>query len=299
MNTIPLLLNPAAGSLHTSGLRAWLSAHEEEFRLIPTRSAEHLTETAARLAAEGEPIVAAAGGDGTLMCAAQGLMGSACALGILPSGTMNVFARELGIGSRNFDRALAAMRSGSPAQVDIFTVNDKRFLQMAGFGPDARIIQLITPGMKKRIGAAAHLLTGLKVMTEHLPAVTLHLPDGRTYRGKQIIFGNGKRYAGPGKLFRGAAYDDGLLDAAIFHQCLPGIIAESLCCMLLSGGTDRNTSFMTNVLQLSEGIIEADGGLPYQLDGDYVATLQPGEQAHITRLPQRLRVCVPDLPNAQ
>ena len=63
--------------------------------------------------------------------------------------------------------------------------------------------------------------------------------------------------------------------------------------MLLSGGTDRNTSFMTHVIQLAEGTIEADGCLPYQLDGDYVATLRPGEQAHIARLPQRLSVCVP------
>ena len=102
---IPLLINPKAGSLFRSGFKKWLKNHRDEFRLVPTRSAADLTEKAAKLAAKGEAVVAAAGGDGTLMGAAAGLIGTGTALGIVPCGTMNVFSRELGIGSRRFDVA--------------------------------------------------------------------------------------------------------------------------------------------------------------------------------------------------
>ncbi|MBR5878328.1 MAG: hypothetical protein IKY91_02160, partial [Akkermansia sp.] len=70
---IPLLINPKAGSLFRSGLKAWLDDHRDAFRAVPTRSAEDLTCKARELAESGEPVVAAAGGDGTLMGAAQGL----------------------------------------------------------------------------------------------------------------------------------------------------------------------------------------------------------------------------------
>ena len=140
--TVPLLINPKAGSLFRSGLKAWLDEHRDDFTLVPTRSAEDLTERARELAEAGEPVIAAAGGDGTLMNAAQGLVGTNAALGILPCGTMNVFSRELGIGSRRFDVALDAIKNGARQEVDIFTVNDRPFLQMAGFGPDASIVKL-------------------------------------------------------------------------------------------------------------------------------------------------------------
>jgi diacylglycerol kinase family enzyme len=106
----PLLINPKAGSLFRSGLKAWLDAHRDDFREVHTKSAEDLTQKARELAESGEPVIAAAGGDGTLMGAAQGLVGTGAALGILPCGTMNVFARELGIGSRQFDIAMEAIK---------------------------------------------------------------------------------------------------------------------------------------------------------------------------------------------
>ena len=214
----PLLINPKAGSLFRSGLQTWLDAHRDDFREVHTQSAEDLTNKARELAESGEPVVAAAGGDGTLMGAAQGLIGTGAALGILPCGTMNVFARELGIGSRQFDIALEAIKGDKRQEVDIFAVNGKPFLQVAGFGPDARAIELITPALKKHLGAAAHAVTGLKVALEKPPVITLTMPDGETIKGTQIIMGNGKRYGGEAHLFAEASYEDGRLDAAIIDQ---------------------------------------------------------------------------------
>lgn len=293
---IPLLINPKAGSLFRSGLKAWLDDHRADFRVIPTKSAAHLTEKAAELAAAGEPIVAVAGGDGTLMNAAQGLVGTSAAMGILPCGTMNVFAREIGIGSRRFDLALQAMRSHTRQQVDIFAVNGRPFLQMAGFGPDAAIIKRITPKLKKNLGAAAHVVTAVKVAVERHAAITLTLPDGEQIEATQIILGNGKRYGGEAHLFADARYDDGLIDVAAIQMESVGILYEVINYMVQNGATEKNTTDFTKLRQVTSCDITADAKLPYQLDGDYVATLAPGEVAHIEKLPDSLTVCVLDTP---
>lgn len=291
--SIPLLINPKAGSLFRSGLKSWLDEHRDSFALVPTSSAEDLTVKARELAEAGEPIVAAAGGDGTLMCVAQGLAGTNAALGILPCGTMNVFARELGIGSRRFNIALEAMEQGVRQNVDIFTVNGRPFLQMAGFGPDARIVRLITPGMKKRFGAFSHVLTAFRVAMESHPLITVKLPDGEEVCGTQVILGNGKRYGGEAHLFAQARYDDGKLDAVMVHEESIPILYELISCMLQRGATRRNISEFTQVRAFPSCEITADGRLDYQLDGDYAGTLHPGETAVIEKLPDPLKVCVP------
>lgn len=294
--TVPLLINPKAGSLFRSGLKVWLDEHRNDFTLVPTSSAEDLTAKARQLAEAGEPVVAAAGGDGTLMNAAQGLAGTDTALGILPCGTMNVFARELGIGSRRFDVALDAIKTGPRHKIDLFTVNDRPFLQMAGFGPDARIVKLITPRLKKLTGAASHVIVGCKVALEHHPIITVTLPGGKEIRGTQVILGNGKRYGGEAHLFANARYDDGLLDAAIIHQESMPILFEILDCMCHRGATSSNVSQFTKLCSFESCEITAEGKLDYQLDGDYAGTILPGEKAIIRRLPEKLKVCVPRVP---
>lgn len=294
--TIPLLINPKAGSLFRSGLKGWLDEHREAFYIIPTKSAEDLTAKARKLAEVGEPIIAVAGGDGTLMNAANGLIGTKSALGILPCGTMNVFAREIGIGSRRFDTALDAMQNGIHQAIDIFTVNKTPFLQMAGFGLDARIVHRITPKLKRHLGAAAHVITALQVAMEHHPMITVTLPGGEELLGTQVIFGNGKRYGGEAHLFAHARYDDGLLETAVIHQESMPILFEILSCMIQRGASDRTTSECTKLRSISSCDISADGKLDYQLDGEYVGTIHPGEYAHIEKLPDPLYVCTPLTP---
>lgn len=292
----PLLINPKAGRHFRVLLNRWLHTHEDYFRIIPCETPEGMLEQAHRLADTRTPIVAVAGGDGTLMTAAQGLIGSDTALAVLPSGTMNVFARELGIGSRCYAIALRAMLSGSFRDVDIFTINGRPFLQMAGFGADARIIQLITPRLKRNLGAAAHLITAMQVATEHHAVITMTQPDGEELVGTQLILGNGKRYGGEAMLFADARPDDGLLDAVMFQQGSTGILMEVLSSMLQQGGTNRNSTEGAQFRQFSSAILRTEADLAYQLDGDYIGTITPAQEVQIRKLPHPLKVCVPATP---
>ncbi len=296
---IPLLINPLAGSLFRSDLKAWLHENAHYFQLMETSSVQVLNFRARDLAERGEPIIAVAGGDGTLMNAAAALIGTDSALGILPCGTMNVFARELGIGSRCFDTALAALHGGRKKDVDIFSIDNKPFLQMASFGLDARVVQLITPRLKRRLGAAAHIVTALQVMKERAPLMTLSLPDGEELYGSELILGNGRHYGGAPHLFADAQLDDALLNAAIFSQGNIAILLEILSCMLQHGATAHNTCDITSLRRFQHAIVTADTDLPFQLDGDFSGTLRAGESAAIFRLPERLKVCVPHVKHSQ
>jgi len=93
----PLLYNPNARSQKGKRALQFLMANAQDFILYATRDIDDARDLAADFAEKGEPVVLAAGGDGTLNAVIQGLAGSETALGILPAGTMNVFAREMGI----------------------------------------------------------------------------------------------------------------------------------------------------------------------------------------------------------
>ncbi len=296
MTKIPLLLNPMAGSFNRSGLKNWLAQHEAEFDCIYPKSPEHLRETSADLAQSGHAIVAVAGGDGTLMQAAHGLMGSNCAMGVIPSGSMNVFAREIGVGSRRFDRALEAIRSGCTQEVDIFKVNDQPFIQLAGFGLDARVVKLVTPRLKKWLGApAAHVISAIKVTREHCPRLCVKLPTGEQLEGHQILLGNGKKYGGAALLFSHAQLNDQKLDMAVIDHQWSGVFFEMMRSMMLGGARPSIVSDFTELRQLESCVITCDEKFSYQLDGDYAGTIYPEEQAVITRSNRALKVCV--LPN--
>lgn len=293
---IPLILNKRAGALYKGGLNKWLARHEDCFSPILTESAEEAQRQAEQLLKAKEPLIAVAGGDGTLMNIAQVLIGTDTALGILPSGSMNVFARELGLGSHRYDVALSALLEGERKEIDIFTINNKPFLQLAGIGPDANIIKHISPNLKRRLGPAAHVVTALQVLKAPLPRLTITTDGGEILCGAQIMLGNGACYGGEAHLFRNAAYDDGKLDAAIIQRKHIGILMEVLFSMLQHGARADVTPPGVEIRRFRRCVITAEGTVPYQLDGDYVGELHRGEELVVEKLDKKLTVCVPPTP---
>ncbi len=158
----PVIFNPRARSQKGGRVMRFIESHPDRLTLHPTNYAGEARELASRFAAEGEPVVIAAGGDGTLNEVVNGLAGSKTMLGVLPAGTMNVFAREMGIPCDSLDQALLVIERGFVQEVDLFGANGSPFVQMAGVGFDALVIEETSWETKKLLGPLAYLLAAVQ-----------------------------------------------------------------------------------------------------------------------------------------
>lgn len=260
--------------------------------LYATRSAEEAEALSRRFAEQGEDIVIAAGGDGTLNAVVKGLAGTTTALGVLPTGTMNVFARELGIPYDHLDRAFEVILEGHVREVDLFEANGTPFVQMAGVGFDAAVIEETTWESKKVLGPLAYLLSAVKVLGERPPLMKVKADDGREEEGVAVLAGNGSLYGGQFKLFHKADNTDNKLDVLVFKEAGYKLVLDSLRGIAL-GGVDFGNStveyFQTESLEVT-----ADRMVPLEVDGELV-----GRTNHVVfrdDQPERLRVLAPREP---
>jgi diacylglycerol kinase family enzyme len=142
---IVIILNPTAGNLET--VRDWQKRIESIVGRWPVRISSHAgeAETLARRAVEeGFGQVVAAGGDGTVNHVANGIAGSHAALGILPMGTINVFAMELGLPANDLEHCWEIVQAGNIRLVDLPSANGKYFVQLGGIGLDAQAVKETT-----------------------------------------------------------------------------------------------------------------------------------------------------------
>jgi len=175
---------------------------------------------AQKIAAEGSLFfqkIVAAGGDGTLNEVVNGIAGSNAQLGVLPIGTMNVFATEMGIPNRLED-AWKIVQHHTTRQIDLPTANGKYFLQLAGAGLDAEVVRQTPRKLKKTIGPLAYALTLVQVLSKPAPKISLVRADGKKTSGCFALLGNGKMYGGPFPIFEKASYEDKLLDVLVFKN---------------------------------------------------------------------------------
>ena len=288
----PVIFNPKARSQKGGRVLRFLEKHADQFTVHATHHAGDARDIAARLAAQGEPVVIAAGGDGTLNEVVGGLAGSSTVLGVLPAGTVNVFARELGIPCDSLDRAFAVIERGFIREVDLFEANGAPFVQMAGVGFDAAVIEETSWESKKLLGAPAYLLAALKVIGKHPPQLEVSCADGRRETGVAVIVGNGVLYGGPFRFFRKAHNRDSKLDVLVYKVAGYRLVLDSLR-GLACGGIDRLAStcyFQTEVLT-----VRADCEVPVQVDGEWIGRFAEvcfKETAH------HLRVIAPEGPPA-
>lgn len=267
---IPLFFNNTARSARADRFRRWLDRHRELFDVIEPESRKDMLRHLATQADAGQPVVAVAGGDGTLGVAARALCNTETVLAPFPAGTMNVFSREIGI-RQDFDHALHVLNTGRSREVDLFAFNGHPFLQMAGIGADGRAVELTTWEMKKKWKAFAYVIAGARVCVERQPRLTLTTDDGRVLEGSSILFGNGRRYGGPLNFFAEAGNGDGFLDAVVFQDSIPSIIGECLLAAVHGGfHSRRNGRF--EYIQMTGGTVTSVGQAACELDGDYAGT---------------------------
>ena len=267
-----LIINPAAHNVPALKLRReaeeWLREAGWRFRWEQTTETGHATRIAARAAAERVPLVLALGGDGTLNEVANGLAGTETALGTLPAGTSNIWAREAGI-SRKLVEAVRLMATGERRLIDLGKAGDRYFMLFAGVGVDAQITRNVSLDMKRRVGAAAYGLTAVReALRWRSRPVTVRL-DGVERRMDVLMAfaGNTRLYAGLTKITPNAVVDDGLLDVCIYEGSGSIDIAMHTARTLLQSHRKASKVLFQRVKRLE---FDWEEPLPMQLDGDPV-----------------------------
>ena len=219
---------PGAKRPGASAVTSTPSAAESTLKL--TAAAGDARRLAAEAIGEGFEVIVAAGGDGTLNEVLNGIGDvpdgfERARLGVLPLGTVNVFARELALPVK-LDAAWAAIRQGRETRIDLPRVEYRAkgapqrryFAQLAGAGLDARAIELVQWQLKKKIGPLAYVVAGLKALLGAQSKITA-AGGGHSATGELVLIGNGRLYGGRLPSYsRKADLRDGLLDVCVFPR---------------------------------------------------------------------------------
>ena len=164
-------------------------------------------------------VVIVAGGDGTINEVIQELAGSETVLGVLPTGTANVWARETNI-PLDYAGAREVLVHGKTRQIDLGHVNGRYFLLMAGIGLDGEVTLAIEKKPIKRLGAVAYLLVGAWLGLGYESFRVYMTINGRLVKkhALQVVIGNTQLYGGAIKYTWQAKCDDGLLDVCVLRK---------------------------------------------------------------------------------
>ena len=192
-------------------------------RILPTDAAGHATGLAREAVALGADLVLVLGGDGTINEAANGLIHSGIPLGILPAGTANVLAVELGLGSR-LPLALERLMDYVPRPISagrlIIGLEKRYFLCMAGAGLDAKIVTKVDPVLKDRTGKLAYWAAGLSQLPEPLEQVEVKL-QGKTFKCGFVLVSRVRNYGGDLEIASGASLDRDDFEIVLFEGTNP------------------------------------------------------------------------------
>ena len=294
---ITLIINPISGRARQRDVprrlelaRTALAASSEETRVVISERRGHVRELAAAAARDGSRMVMVWGGDGSMNEAGSALLGKEIPLALIPAGSGNGLARELGIPLRPAAAIAAALR-GAPRVIDAGELGGRPFFNVAGIGFDARIASRFDR-MPKR-GLATYVRVSARELLTYA---------GRTYRidcgDPQAValqevrrallvtvanspqFGNGARIAPLAKL------DDGRLDLVVFEEVSR---FATICAVprLFRGGVERVRGMSTR--QIERGRIESDAPMAFHVDGEPV---EGGTILEIRVLPKALTVIV-------
>jgi diacylglycerol kinase family enzyme len=167
--------------------------------LRPTSGPREATAIAREAAVGGAPLVIAGGGDGTINETANGLAGTETALAILPFGTANVLAREIGV-STDPVRAAAMLPSMVSRRIALGRLDNaagesRHFLLMAGAGLDAMVNQRVDPALKRRFGKLAYWVAGVGVYGQTLPSIQAYA-EGREFTTGFALTARVRNYGG-------------------------------------------------------------------------------------------------------
>jgi YegS/Rv2252/BmrU family lipid kinase len=242
---------------------------------------------AAQAVRDGADVVFACGGDGTVMACVTALAGTDVALAVLPAGTGNLLAANLGL-SNDLATGIEVVLQGGRRRIDVGVVGEQCFAVMAGMGFDAQMLDATNDTAKKHVGWLAYVGGALRHLRDRPMRLEISL-DGRpafTRRPRTVIVGNVGRLQGGMRLLPDAEPDDGRLDVAVLSpRNLRHWLALAWGVLRRRGAVPRMETFTASTVE-----IRSRRAQPRQLDGDLI---DPGRELLVTVRPQALVLCVP------
>lgn len=181
-------------------------------RTVPCTSPDAMKAALEDAVTHGVPLAVVGGGDGTLSQAAQILAGTETTLGVLPLGTGNAFARDLGVPT-DVEAAVALLADGFVQDVDLGTINETVFVNLVTVGLSARAAQLLDSEVKRKSALWAYTLALGRAVAEVRPFEAQLTLDGahHAFETMQVAIGSGRYHAGPFPIAEDASITDGLL----------------------------------------------------------------------------------------
>lgn len=301
-----LIVHPTATAVSPTSrvaVRRALAAHDVEE--VETTGRDHATVLAREAAAEGADAVVVLAGDGTTNEAANGLLGSDTALGVIPAGSTNVFARTLGLARKAGDAAVQvaeAMAQRSVRRIPVGRANDRMFMFHVGIGFDAAVVQQVERRMwlKRTVGQAlfafAAFSTWLRYYDHRRPRFSVEFSDGSVIDDGYFaicLITDPYTYLGPRpfNVVPGATGEHGM--SVVVVRSLKARSLVGLAGRALRGGATVADHPATDVrLEQHRSVVRGYVPMPWQADGDYLGET---EELVLSLDPDRLAVLVPPL----
>ena len=278
MKSALIIINPVSPNLPSRSrlheAAAWLKAQDWRLDWASTRWAGEATRIAGRAVAEGRDLVLVCGGDGTISEAINGLAGSQTPLAVIPAGTANVWAKEVGLPRRPLD-ALQVALYGQARRMDLGRAGagqeGRYFFMMAGVGLDGQIAASLPLEVKRYLGTTAYAIAAVRESLRFRGQQVRLLLDGEPIETRlmMMIVGNTRNYGGVAQVTARACANDGLLDVCLFPGEGPlDIILHTL--RVIAKAHLRASSVLYRRVRRVE--LPEESVLPVQLDGDFCPT---------------------------
>lgn len=291
--SIAIIINPVSGGARQSQaqVRAQLAAAAieqlgETADVLVTERAGHARLLAAAAVKRGARLVIAWGGDGTINEVASALAFGPVPLGIVPAGSGNGLAAELGIPSIP-ERAIAAAARAIPSSIDVGEIGGRLFVNVAGIGLDAQVAAQFNRVGNRRRGFAGYVRIGVGALLTYVPSTyTISTGNDRlVVRAVVVVIANSAQYGNGAQIAPGARVDDGMLDLVVVEER-----SRLLTCLQaprLFNGTVAKVSGCS-IRQTREVRIECTDPMSFHVDGEPV---QGGTELKARVHAKALKVC--------
>ncbi len=265
MKKICIIFNPKAGSSKLAKLNKIIAELNKNntVTLFETTAAGDATNIARTESARFD-IVVAAGGDGTINEVVNGIDPNT-PLAIIPMGTANIVAIEAGI-SNNSKAICAAINQGKTKRAYVSTINNKKFILMAGIGYDAKVVNNINPKLKKVFGKLIFALEGLKQFFKLKEFNITITSNNQTHHANWVLITNAKYYAGPHSITKRTNIFNEDLVCYLFQDLTKLSFLYNLFLIIFFGDLSKSKKIKT--IYSSSFEISSQHTTPIQCDGE-------------------------------